>query len=104
MTAERTVFRKMYEHIKPNSKLFFVTRHVARSGMLRRLSVFQALPYDGDVTMVDITHTIALITGFNVKEGQLVVRGAGFCAANEVTSAASRALFGHELMLRFSYV
>lgn len=68
-----------------------VLTHVSKSGMLRRYIVLANL--DGTDRLTNVSFLMRAL-GMNVKEGEIIVRGCGFCGADEISSTISSALHG----------
>ena len=75
--------------IGPNTKIYTILRHVAASGLSRRLDVFVML----DNEPCRITNTVAQAVGYTLRENQIVVNGYGTDAGFSVVYDLGRTLW-----------
>jgi len=75
--------------LKPKTEVYTLQTHRSSSGMSRRYRVFIV----GDKKISDITWRVAIATDRQIKDGEIVVGGCGFCGGFDIVSALGYALW-----------
>ena len=81
--------RNLRLSLDPKDTIYTVLRHVSASGMSRRLDVF--IMFDNEPHR--ITNSVAYATGYQLKDGQIVVGGCGTDAGFSVVYSLGCALW-----------
>ena len=77
------------KRLKPKTKVYTLQTHCSSSGMSRRYRVF--IVEDKEIT--DITWRVAIVTDRQIKDGEIVVGGCGFCGGFDIVQALGYALW-----------
>lgn len=101
LTAEQADARKMLAKLCPvGTTVHTVIRHVARSGMSRRIDLYVIHKN----RLACLSHYIAILEGYRVhKSGGLTVQGCGMDMGFHLVHNLSYALHGYEKTSRVSH-
>lgn len=80
---------KLRKGLSPRDSVYTCLRNVSRSGMSRRITVH--VVHDGE--LLDITWHVHNVTGFSMRDGQLIVNGCGMDMGFHVVYTLGRYLF-----------
>ena len=75
--------------LKPKTEVYTLQTHRSSSGMSRRYRVFIV----EDKKISDITWRVAIATDRQIKDGEIVVGGCGFCGGFDIVQALGYALW-----------
>ena len=89
--------KMLREWCPPGTKVYTVCRHVARSGMMRRLDLYVFAPEaNGEVSKLYLTGYVAKALGWSRNDDGLRVEGCGMDMGFHTVHSLSYALHGND--------